>query len=101
MKTPSNRNLSKYVIINQLNYEGVSMLAMNQEELFKNIEVLPIELKTKLVDMLLSSLNPITDSVDKAWIKEVNRRKDELETGKVTAVGGEEVFRKIQQRFNK
>jgi len=77
------------------------MLAMNQEELFKNIEVLPIELKTKLVDMLLSSLNPINDSIDKVWIKEANRRKDELETGKVTAVSGEEVFRKIQQRFNK
>jgi len=101
MKTPSNENLSKYVIINQFNYEGISMLAMNQEELFKNIEVLPIELKTKLVDMLLSSLNPINDSIDKAWIKEANRRKDDLETGQVTAVSGEEVFRKIQQRFNK
>ena len=78
MKTPSNRNLSKYVIINQLNYEGVSMLAMNQEELFKNI-----------------------DAFDKAWIKELNRRKEDLENGNVTTVSGDEVFRKIQQKFKK
>jgi tetrahydromethanopterin S-methyltransferase subunit G len=51
--------------------------------------------------MLLSSLNPMNDSVDNAWIKEVNKRKDELENGKVTPVNGDEVFRKIQQRFNK
>jgi len=77
------------------------MLAMKQEELFKNIEVLPIELKTKMVDMLLSSLNPMNDSIDKTWIKEANRRKDEITSGKVTAVSGDEVFKKIQQRFNK
>ena len=51
--------------------------------------------------MLLNSLNPMNDAVDKSWIKEANRRKDDLETGQVTAVSGEEVFRKIQQRFNK
>jgi len=77
------------------------MLAINQEELFKNIEVLPIELKTKLVDMLLTSLNPLNDSVDNAWIKEANRRKKELETGAVTSVSGDEVFKKIQERFER
>ncbi len=77
------------------------MLAMSQEELFKNIEVLPIELKTKMVEKLLNSLNPIHESVDNAWIKESNRRKDELENGKVTAINGDDVFQKIQQRFNK
>jgi len=75
------------------------MLAINQEELFKNIEVLPLELKTKLVDRLLTSLNPLNDSVDNAWIKEVNRRKKELETGTVATVSGDEVFKKIQERF--
>jgi hypothetical protein len=77
------------------------MLAINQEELFKNIEILPIELKTKLVDMLLISLNSLNDSVDHAWIKEANRRKKELETGDVTTISGNEVFRKIQERFER
>jgi hypothetical protein len=77
------------------------MLAINQEELFKNIEILPIELKTKLVDMLLISLNSLNDSVDHAWIKEANRRKKELEIGDVTTISGNEVFRKIQERFER
>jgi len=77
------------------------MLAINQKELFKNIEVLPIELKTKLVDRLLTSLNPLNDSVDNAWIKEANRRKKELETGAVVTVSGDEVFKKIQERFER
>jgi hypothetical protein len=76
------------------------MLAINQEELFKNVEILPLELKTKLVDMLLISINPLNESVDNAWIKEVNRRKKELDTGDVTAISGNEVFRKIQESPN-
>lgn len=76
------------------------MLAINQEQLFKNIEILPIELKTKIVDMLLKSLNPSNESIDNLWIKEVTKRKKEIESGGVVTVDGNEVFRKIQQRFN-
>ena len=76
------------------------MLAINQEQLFKNIEILPIELKTKIVDMLLKSLNPSNEFIDNLWIKEVKKRKEEIESGAVVAVDGNEVFRKIQQRFD-
>ena len=76
------------------------MLAINQEQLFKNIEILPIELKTKIVDMLLKSLNPSNESIDNLWIKEVTKRKEEIESGDVVTVDGNEVFRKIQQRFD-
>ena len=75
------------------------MLAINQEQLLKNIEILPIELKTKIVDMLLKSLNPVNESIDNLWIKEINRRKEEIESRSVAAVDGNEVFKKIQQRF--
>ncbi len=75
------------------------MLAINQEQLLKNIEILPIELKTKIVDMLLKSLNPVNESIDNLWIKEINRRKEEIESGSVATVDGNEVFKKIQQRF--
>ena len=75
------------------------MLAMNQEQLLKNIEILPIELKTKIVDMLLKSLNPVNESIDNLWIKEINRRKEEIESGSIATVDGNEVFKKIQQRF--
>ena len=74
------------------------MTALKQEQLFDEIDVLPIDLKTKIVDKILNSINPIDKSIDDLWIKEVNKRKDEIESSKVTLVSGDEVFRKIANR---
>lgn len=75
------------------------MTALKQEQLFDEIDVLPIDLKTKTVDKILNSINPIDKSIDDLWIKEVNKRKDEIESSKVTLVSGDEVFRKIANRL--
>lgn len=75
------------------------MTALKQEELFDEIDVLPIDLKTKIVDKILNSINPIDKSIDDLWIKEVNKRKDEIESLKVTLVSGDEVFKKIANRL--
>ena len=75
------------------------MTALKQEQLFDEIDVLPIDLKTKIVDKILNSINPIDKSIDNLWIKEVNKRKDEIESSKVTLVSGDEVFRKIANRL--
>lgn len=75
------------------------MTALKQEQLFEEIDVLPIDLKTKTVDKILNSINPIDKSIDDLWIKEVNKRKDEIESSKVTLVSGDEVFKKIANRL--
>ena len=75
------------------------MTALKQEQLFDEIDILPIDLKTKIVDKILNSINPIDKSIDDLWIKEVNKRKDEIESSKVTLVSGDEVFRKIANRL--
>ena len=75
------------------------MTALKQEQLLDEIDVLPIDLKTKIVDKILNSINPIDKSIDDLWIKEVNKRKDEIESSKVTLVSGDEVFRKIANRL--
>lgn len=75
------------------------MTALKQEQLFDEIDVLPIDLKTKIVDKILNSINPIDKSIDDLWIKEVNKRKNEIESSKVTLVSGDEVFRKIANRL--
>lgn len=75
------------------------MTALKQEQLFDEIDVLPIDLKTKIVDKILSSINPIDKSIDDLWIKEVNKRKDEIESSKVALVSGDEVFKKIANRL--
>ncbi len=75
------------------------MVALQQKQLFDEIEVLPIDLKTKIVDKILNSINPTDKSIDDLWIQEVNKRKNEIESGSVKLVDGDEVFKKISQRF--
>ena len=77
-----------------------TMLALKQEQLFDEINILPIDLKTKIVDKILASITPVNSSIDALWIKEVNKRKKEIETNKVSLVDGDEVFQKISQRLN-
>jgi hypothetical protein len=75
------------------------MTTIQQKQLFDEIDILPLDLKTKLVDKILNSINQTNDSIDNLWIKEVNRRKEEVESGDATLISGEEVFQKIGQRL--
>ena len=75
------------------------MTALKQEQLFDEIDILPVDLKTKIVDKILNSINPIDKSIDDLWIKEVNKRKEEIESSKVALVSGDEVFSKIAKRL--
>jgi len=76
------------------------MTALKQDELFNEIDILPIDLKTKIVDKILASITPLNNDIDKLWIKEVNKRKQEIESNSITLVDGDEVFKKISQRLN-
>jgi len=76
------------------------MLALKQEQLFDEIDILPIDLKTKIVDKILASITPANSSIDTLWIKEVKKRKNDIETNSITLVDGDEVFQKIAKRLN-
>ena len=75
------------------------MTALKQQQLFDEIDILPIDLKTKIVDKILNSITPTNKTIDNLWIKEVNKRKKEIESSNVNLVSGDEVFRKISQRL--
>jgi putative addiction module component (TIGR02574 family) len=60
---------------------------------------LPIEKRTLLVDKLLQSLNPSQSEIDKLWAEEAEKRVEEIATGSVRTIPGEEVFRKIWERL--
>ena len=75
------------------------MVALRQEQLFEEIDILPIDLKTKIVDKILNSINPIKKSIDDLWIEEVDKRKNDIECGNVKLISGDEVFSKIAQRL--
>ena len=75
------------------------MTAVKERELFEEIEVLPLDLKVKIVDKILTSLNGLDKSIDNLWFKKVLERKDDIENGKVHLIDGNEVFEKVKQRF--
>jgi len=75
------------------------MSVLQQQELFDEIETLPIELKAKIVEQILLDMNPIDNAIDRLWIEEINKRKQEIENGTVELVDGEEIFKEIKQRL--
>lgn len=68
-------------------------------EIIHEAESLPVEERTVVVDSLLRSLNPPDPEIDRKWADVAKRRLEELRSGRVKPVPGEEVFAKIRQRF--
>ncbi len=72
---------------------------MNTKQLIDKAVSLPVEERALVVDSLLRSLNQPESEIDKIWAKEARRRLDELRSGRVKAIPGEEVFKKVWKRF--
>ncbi|MBN2001380.1 addiction module protein [candidate division KSB1 bacterium] len=72
------------------------------EKLYQQALDLPIDDRLVLIDKLLMSTNlPTQKDIDQAWSKEVERRCQELETGKAKLIPGEQVFEKIKKKYSK
>lgn len=74
---------------------------MKTIELIAEAVALPVEERARVVENLLSSLNPPDQAVDAAWATVARRRLDELRSGRVEAIPGEVVFERIRQRYSK
>jgi putative addiction module component (TIGR02574 family) len=70
-------------------------------DIIERVELLPIDMKIELVDKILESLTPTQKEIDELWKAEVERRIDEVESGKVKTIPGDEVFAKIRGRHQK
>lgn len=75
------------------------MLALNANQLLAEVDSMPLDLKTKLIDKLLRSLTPHSESIEALCKQEIDKRVEAVESGKVSLVDGNEVFQKIQKRF--
>ena len=68
-------------------------------DIMERAEMLPIDLKLELVDRLLESISPSQKEIDELWKIEVERRVEEVCSGKVQTILGEKVFEEIEERF--
>ena len=70
-------------------------------ELLKEVLSLPVEQRALLADTILKSLNAPEADLDRIWVEEAKRRLEELRSGRVKAVPGDEVFQRVRARFGK
>ncbi len=70
-------------------------------EIMDVVDSLPIDMKLELIDHLLESISPSQTEIDDAWSEEVERRIDEVESGKVKLIPLEEVRERMRQRYRK
>lgn len=68
-------------------------------ELLLEINSLPADMRATLAHKILESLNPPMYDVDEFWSKVSEKRVQEIKSGKVTTVPGNEVFEKIRSKM--
>lgn len=74
-------------------------MSIDTNDLISMIESLPIDVKTTIVERILTSLQPIQEDIDKLWVKEVEERISDIKSGKVQMISGKKVFKEIEERF--
>jgi len=63
---------------------------------------LPCEDRIYLVDKLLESLNaPSSEEHDRLWAAEVERRIDEIDSGKVKLIPGDQVLAEVRKKLGR
>jgi len=65
------------------------------------VDSLPIDMKLELIDHLLESISPQKNDIEEVWKDEVERRIDEVESGEVKLIPGEEVFARMRERYKR
>lgn len=71
-------------------------------DLLKKALALPPEARAEIADSLLESLDsaPPDEDVEAAWSKEIKRRMDDIDSGKVQLIPYEEVRRRLMARLS-
>ncbi len=71
------------------------------EKICDDILEFPIDERVEIIDRLLNenSFNQ-KKNIERAWLNEVNQRVESIENGTSSLVSGNEVFAKVQKRFN-
>ena len=73
---------------------------MKTDGLILEIQSLPVEERARVADCILRSLNQTVSEVDQKWANLAARRLQDIQTGVVKPVAGEDVFAEIWRRLN-
>ena len=73
-------------------------MAATWEQLAEQAMTLPSESRARLADRLVESLDDDElGAFEQLWVSEAKRRRDEVRTGQVQPIDGEEALRKVRE----
>ncbi len=73
----------------------------SKDDLISEAVSLPVEIRIRLVEELLQSLNPSHQDIDELWAVESEKRVAQIGGGEVKTVPGDEVFERLLKRLKK
>jgi hypothetical protein len=77
-------------------------MATTFEELAKQAMDLPAESRARLADLLVESLDAEElGQIDRLWIEEARRRRDEVRSGHVETIPGQVGLRKVRDALRR
>lgn len=77
-------------------------MSVDIEQITRQALALPDDARALLADQLAESLDPLEDAgVRAAWMAESNRRIEEIRSGKVKPIPGEEALARVRARFSR
>lgn len=72
-------------------------MATTVEQLAQQAMSLPSESRARLADLLVESLEgEVLGTTEQLWIAEAKRRRDEVRSGTVETISGEEALREVR-----
>jgi hypothetical protein len=72
-------------------------IATTVEKLAEQAMTLPTESRARLADLLVESLDADElGHIDRRWVAEAKRRRDEVRSGRVEAIPGDEALQKVR-----
>jgi putative addiction module component (TIGR02574 family) len=77
-----------------------TIMSMSFEELVEHAMALPSESRALLADRLVESLDAAEmNRFDRLWAAEAQRRLDDVRSGRVVPIPGEQVLAEMRKRF--
>lgn len=73
-------------------------MSMTVEQIAEEALALPSEARALLADRLAESLDPAEDGVARQlWVEEAMRRRDDIRSGRVQAIPGDEALARVRR----
>ena len=77
-------------------------MAATVEQITEEALALPSEARALLADRLVESLDPAEEGyIRQLWVKEASNRRDDIRSGRVQTILGDEALARVRQAFSK